>query len=74
VRHTGFKEAAASVRLTARSNGAALAIRLELAEMFSEGSAEFDAILHQSLLSLPMGSLRNNNQISHLGPLNGQYR
>jgi hypothetical protein len=21
-----------------------------------------------------MGSLRNNNQISHLGPLNGQYR
>jgi hypothetical protein len=25
-------------------------------------------------LSLPMGSLRNNNQISHLGPLNGQYR
>jgi hypothetical protein len=24
--------------------------------------------------SLTLGSLRNNNQISHLGPLNGQYR
>jgi hypothetical protein len=28
----------------------------------------------KSLQPLPMGSLRNNNQISHLGPLNGQYR
>ncbi len=33
-----------------------------------------DAIQHQALESLPVGSLRNNNQISHLGPLNGQYR
>src|ERR1017187_6618974 len=33
-----------------------------------------DAIQHQALQSLPMGSLRKKNQISHLGPLNGQYR
>ena len=33
-----------------------------------------NAVQHQSLQSLPMGGLRNNNQISHIGPLNGQYR
>src|ERR1035437_5571978 len=33
-----------------------------------------DAVEHQTLQSLPMGRLRNNSQISHLGPLNGQYR
>ena len=33
-----------------------------------------DTVEHQSFQSLPMGSLRNDNQISHLGPLNGQYR
>ena len=38
------------------------------------GDRRGDAIQHQALQSLPMGSLRNNNQISHLGPLNGQYR
>jgi hypothetical protein len=38
------------------------------------GNRRRDAIQHQSLQPLPMGSLRNNNQISHLGPLNGQYR
>src|ERR1035441_8737891 len=38
------------------------------------GNRGGDAVKHQPLQSLPMGSLRNNNQTSHLGPLNGQYR
>src|SRR5450756_2007569 len=33
-----------------------------------------NAVEHQTLQSVPLGSLRNNNQISHLGPLNGHYR
>ena len=33
-----------------------------------------DAVQHQALQSLPLSSLWNNNQIIHLGPLNGQYR
>jgi hypothetical protein len=33
-----------------------------------------DAIQHQGLEPLPLGGLRSNNQISHLGPLNGPYR
>src|ERR1017187_2208652 len=38
------------------------------------GDRRGDAIQHQSLQPLPMGSLRSNNQISHLGSLNGHYR
>src|ERR1035437_7263475 len=38
------------------------------------GDRRGNAIQHQPLQPLPMGSMRNNNQISHLGPLNGQYR
>jgi hypothetical protein len=38
------------------------------------GNRRRDAIQHQSLQSLPMGSMRNNNQISHLDSHNGHYR
>src|SRR5450759_1108138 len=35
------------------------------------GNRRRDAIQHQALQPLPMCTLRNNNQISHLGPLMG---
>ena len=38
------------------------------------GDRRGDAVQHQRLQAAPLVRLWNNNQISHLGPHNGQYR
>ena len=68
---------AVTVALVKPGRGSRLVPREELVQpeiVNAAGDRRGDAVQHQALQSLPMGSLRNNNQISHLGPLNGQYR
>ena len=48
--------------------------RLQAEVVHATGDRGRDAVEHQPLQSLPFGDLRNNNQINHLDPHNGQYR